>query len=344
MSKLRCVHLNDDFSMGGVVKALGVFDLPDLARLAASEVKRVIPRGLAPKLEADMIVTHFPPSWSALPFLISLRARNPRARLVHIEHSYTGSWEAHCVPAKARFRLMLKLAYRLFDEVIAVSHGQAEWLRRHGLVPARKLVVINPWSGSEALSSLAFPAIDAKRTLRLGAIGRFAYAKGFDTLIEAMRRLPSERFELMLAGAGPEEEGLRHLARDLPNVSFVGKVDLVAAFYDSCDVVVVPSRWEAFGLVAAEARQAGRPVLVADVDGLTEQAARGGLATDCSEPARLARAIDALTCAPLAEMAVEARQAMANAEADRIAAWGAVFGRVLAKRSDSRKDRAGANR
>lgn len=67
------------------------------------------------------------------------------------------------------------------------------------------------------------------------------------------------------------------MAHNHPHIHFLGKIDDVPGFLSRCDAVVVPSRWEPWGNVCLEARAAARPVLVSDVDGLTEQAKNCGI-------------------------------------------------------------------
>lgn len=337
MTVLRCVHLNSDFALGGVTKALGIFAHPDLAKHVQS---RVVPITLgmapAPRLDADVVINHATPNWAALPFLFILRLRNRGSRLVHIEHSYTRAWEALNVSDKGRFRTMLKLAFANFDTIVAVSEGQADWLIEAGVVPEEKLRVINPWSGSDTLSAMPAPQFASDKPLRLGAIGRFDTHKGFDTLIRAMQLISPDLVELTIGGFGGQQAELSALAQHLPHVRFAGRITHAPDFYAQCDALVVPSRWEAFGLVAAEGRQAGRPVLVADVDGLPEQAFGNGLIADCTSPEALATAIEELAKAPLAKLSRKARLSMADAEQQRTAAWLELFAdarRSLRRRS-----------
>lgn len=328
MNRVRLVHLLDDVSFGGVTRALAIFDDPRLASQISSRTVQVDPHRLgAPGIAADMVLIHFTPRWRALPFLLALKLRNPRIRIVHVEHSYTRSWAAHHVGNPQRFAAMLRLWYGLCDDVVAVSHGQAAWLRQF-VRSVRSLRVISPWSGEQNLGDVAPRVRREGAPVRLAAFGRFAPQKGFDTLMRAMALLPSERFTLDLGGFGPDEPLLRRLADNAglaegrnPQVRFVGKVDDVAAFVAEADVVVVPSRWEAFGQVVAEAMLAGRPVLVSDVDGMPEQLPDPSWVADCATPERLARAIRAICPASLAKVGVANRDAMAGAAAARIAQW-----------------------
>lgn len=112
--------------------------------------------------------------------------------------------------------------------------------------------------------------------------GRFAGSKGLDLLAEAAPRiLARHRGPLVLAGGHGDAEGERaveRLAAALPgrcrvlgwqSAARLGRLLRQAA------LLLVPSRWEPFGLVALEAMRVGTPVLAADVGGLGEVAAPG---------------------------------------------------------------------
>ncbi|EAQ29591.1 glycosyltransferase [Erythrobacter sp. NAP1] len=274
---ISIAHLLDDFGMGGVTRALTLFDQPTLKRLAQSNVVPMKPSAkVAPKLDADLIVDHMSFSWARLPFLVSLRARNPGARIVHVEHSYTRGFEANTVTSKGRFRTMIQLCALFFDDVICVSEAQRDWMAGEVGVSPTKLRVIYPWTDRESLFVIP-PARQADaQPVQLLAYGRFAEVKNFASLISAMRYFSPGEVCLTLFGDGPQRGLLQALAADLPNVDVFGPVDDPASFLELCDAVIVPSHYEAFGLVATEARMAARALIVADVDGLPEQAQIGG--------------------------------------------------------------------
>ena len=208
---IRITHLLDDFGMGGVTRALSLFDDPRMTREAESRTVRMGrgPAG-AVRLDSDLIVIHVPPSWGRLPYLAALRLKNPHARIVQVEHSYTRAFEAEKVSSSGRFRTLLQTAARPVDEVVAVSGAQRRWLAEAG-VSSRKLHTIHPWSGRDDLYQV--PDLEPRGgPLRLLAYGRLAPEKNFAALIEAMRSFRADEVTLTLFGSGPEEERLAELA------------------------------------------------------------------------------------------------------------------------------------
>ncbi|WP_251977699.1 glycosyltransferase family 4 protein [Salinicola avicenniae] len=322
MKTLEIVHLLDDVSPGGVMQALAIFEHPAWVGRLRSRVVTVKPdQTLAPSLKADVIMTHFPPRWRALPFLVSLRLRNRHARLIHIEHSYTRAWAAHHVPRFGRFRMMLNIASRLFDRIVAVSQGQSQWLTEAVGIEPRRLQVVSPWSDVPALQAVPPSDWQGQRTLVVGAYGRFDRQKGFERLIARFLALDPAHYQLRLGGSGAEEPALRALAGEAPHIHFVGQVDDRAGFLAACDIIAVPSRWESFGLVAAEARQAARPLLVAGVDGLPEQAAEAGWEVDFDSEHGLSSCLQHLTPPRLGAMAASARLSTQCLVDDRLLRW-----------------------
>lgn len=322
MKKHRLVNLLDDFALGGVSKGLALFESDPVRTVVDSSVNPINSAAVfAPRLDADIIVTHFTPNWRRLIFLATLKWRNPQARIIHVEHSYTRSWESLSVSNRHRFRLMLKLAFGLVDQVVAVSNAQARWLAEASGKPGKDIMVIYPCSANPGIDAVIAPDFSKPRKLRIGAYGRFHQAKGFDMLIKAYKSGAFKDAELLIGGYGPEEAALHALADGTPGITFVGQISNVAAFLRGCDLIAVPSRWEAYGQVANEAREAGRPILVSDVDGLPEQVGDAGLVVDFSNPVAVAEAFEALDGERLAAMSKAAKLATINCGPNRHHQW-----------------------
>ncbi|HZU64736.1 MAG TPA: glycosyltransferase family 4 protein [Novosphingobium sp.] len=318
----RLVNLLDDFNLGGVSRALGIFESEVLRAGVRSSIVAVRPDTLlAEHYDADIIVLHFPPNWRRLAYVASLRLRNPQACLIWVEHSYTAAWARAKVRRRRRFGLLLKLAYRLATRIVSVSEGQAAWLRAGIGRAAGRVEVIHPYTENPGLALLAPPLRQPGAPLRIGAYGRFCEQKGLDNLIRAHRAGWMAGTELVIGGFGEEEALLRGLAGDAPDIHFYGKVTQVAEFLASCDCVAVPSRWEAYGMVANEAREAARPILVAPVDGLPEQVGAAGLIVDFTDRASVEAACAQLQEADLAAMGLAGRAATRGCAERRAGRW-----------------------
>jgi glycosyltransferase involved in cell wall biosynthesis len=322
MPALRIIHLLDDGNVGGVSANLRVFDNPHLRKIAQSETVRLNPKwGVAPLFTADVVILHCPISWAIIPFLISLRTKNPGLKLVHMEHHYSKEWEAACVNHKRRFRSMLRMAYALFHHVICVSHAQANWLSNDVKVARNRLHIIQPWSMAQGLTELPLPNFNTQEPLTIGCWGRFNAAKGFGRVIDAFNRANAPNLRLLIGGYGEYEEELWRKAGGNAAITFYGKVERVADYLRACDVVIVPSDYETYGIVASEAMQAGRPVITSLAGGLPEQVGYGGVSIDCQSVDSIARAFADLPYMPLAAMAVAGRRQTVDIVQHRVALW-----------------------
>jgi D-inositol-3-phosphate glycosyltransferase len=170
--------------------------------------------------------------------------------------------------------------------------------------------------------------------------GRIQPLKGPDVALAAFAlvavRLPDCR--LLVAGGPSGPQGAEEMAFLRAGAVAAGLEERVllrgplphhalAAAYRAADVVVVPSRSESFGLVAAEAQACGIPVVASAVGGLEHVVADGesGLLVSGWEPADYAAALGRVLTDP-ALAARLARGAVANAEQF---SWPATADRLL---------------
>lgn len=210
----------------------------------------------------DVVNAHF----ANLPALFVALARGLRRfRFVLTLHGDDVEGAPH---RSAFYRWLLRLAARRADVVTACSNYLLDQAR--ALVPdlqGRSW----PTPNGYALPVRSEPVTTA--TAHLVAVGRLVPVKGFDLLLQALPHLPSTT--LAIVGAGPERAHLEELAQHLQvasRVRFLGALahaEALQAMATSA-VVVIPSRQEAFGLVALEAMALGKPIVASQVGGLLE--------------------------------------------------------------------------
>ncbi|HRH34536.1 MAG TPA: N-acetyl-alpha-D-glucosaminyl L-malate synthase BshA [Catalimonadaceae bacterium] len=79
--------------------------------------------------------------------------------------------------------------------------------------------------------------------------------------------------KLLLVGDGPERQKMENLCREFDmcnDVRFLGKLDAVEELLSVCDLFVMPSEKESFGLAALEAMACEVPVISSNTGGLPE--------------------------------------------------------------------------
>ncbi|MBI4355800.1 MAG: glycosyltransferase [Candidatus Omnitrophica bacterium] len=132
----------------------------------------------------------------------------------------------------------------------------------------------------------------------IGAIGRLVPQKGFGDLLEALPSLRAEfpSLRTLIVGDGPLRQRLESQAARLgltDCVELTGWQEPIEPVLAQTDVVVLPSLWEGFGLVLAEAMQCGKPVVASRVGGIPELVIDGetGLLVPSADAAALAHAL-----------------------------------------------------
>ncbi|MCS7146078.1 MAG: glycosyltransferase family 4 protein [Nitrososphaerota archaeon] len=176
--------------------------------------------------------------------------------------------------SKASSRIIGMVAWlsglRLADRVAACS----DWLRR---------VTVHTYGFGSKVSVIHNP-IEYDRfsgdTSRAGGplviTARLHRVKGVDTALRALaeiKRSSNKAPKLIVLGDGPERGRLEKLADELgisDQVEFLGHKHHVERWVKSAGAVLVPSRYEPFGMPAAEAGAAGKPVVASATGGLSE--------------------------------------------------------------------------
>ena len=211
--------------------------------------------------------------------------------------------------------------------IVVPTRSERDSLIRHygapedkiGIVPCGvNLELFRPESRVSARRQLGFYPDDHI----LLYVGRFEPQKGLDILLEAIACLKCfDRLRLVIVGGDGEldqaHQNLRHKARDLgisEKCLFTGPMDQrkLPTYYHSADALVIPSRYESFGLVGLEALACGRPVVSTPVGVMADRLrkARAVRVTSHMTPQSLAQEIQSLLTESLLPPAVEIRESV----------------------------------
>lgn len=196
------------------------------------------------------------------------------------------------------------------------SRAEQRMLReaRHVAAVSRPLLdQIRPYLRSDAHTGVVSAAvsdelfaIERAEQDYLLFLGRFdMFQKGIDTLLAAapvlLRRYPELR--LIIAGRGKDAAKIRAAIGDrAPQITLIEGVDAArrAALLRGALVLIVPSRFEGFGMVVAEGLAAGVPVVASQLAPLVDilRPPLGGEVFPADDPAALCSVVSALLDAP----------------------------------------------
>ena len=174
--------------------------------------------------------------------------------------------------------------------------------------PGVDIAHFHPMPKSEARKNIGIP----EKTQMLLFVGRIEPLKGIDTLLHAIAILRSQIPQclstlcLSIIGGNPNEteqkneemQRLKTLREQLglaELVTFLGakSQETLHLYYSAAEVVIMPSHYESFGMVALEAMACGTPVIASEIGGLAYLIQDGvtGFHVPDRDPKELAQAI-----------------------------------------------------
>ncbi len=236
------------------------------------------------------------------------------------------------------------------DRIVVATLAEQTQLRFLYKANDRKLTIIPP--GVDTSHFYPISADEAKQFVGLKPedrvvlyVGRIEPLKGVDTLIRAMSCLTVRgmRLPVHLAIIGGEPDAspqemtvemarLQKLCDDLcmgQMVVFLGKRDQATLpyYYSAAEVVVMPSHYESFGMVALEAMACGTPVIASEVGGLAflVQDGETGYTVPDGEPDKLCERLSSL----LGDADLRERMGDSAAEYAKSYAWDKIAAQII---------------
>lgn len=237
-SKVKITHLNKPFQYNSFSKIFWYFDL-------IQKVKKINKKEKFDYLLGTVYVFNL---------LLSLITRGSQTKIIACEH------EIYEYPSKLT-QIVRNYFYSKFNKVVLLTKAEKEkfsFLKNAIIIPNSLPFVSKKKSNGTAKQIIA--------------VGRLTYQKGFDILIEIMKKVNQKApdWKLNIFGEGEDFNELQHKieTEELTNIIHLkGSTENIADKYAENSIFVLTSRWESFGLVLLEAMSSGLPVVSFDCDG-----------------------------------------------------------------------------
>ena len=212
--------------------------------------------------------------WSPMVIRASIKALLTGKRLVRMPHGCTDPEKLRYHWHKKRWIAPIeRWLFRRADRIIATCEDEVNWIKAfEPKVKKVELIELSQpkWENrSDLFSQNEILRSTCSASLKLLYVGRLHKLKGVNFLLDAIAQLPNPRsIELRLIGKD-EGEG-KSLKKQATRLNLSAKFDGIVseeaknAAYDWCDVLVLPTLSENFGLVVAEALERGKRVITTD--------------------------------------------------------------------------------
>lgn len=169
--------------------------------------------------------------------------------------------------------------YSKYDEIYSVSKLGCEKILNifpNKLKSVSTFYNIISKNKIELLAKIGESFNDDYDGLRIVTVGRLSYEKGQDIIINIVKRLKIQGYNLKwyLIGDGEERINLENnikingLEED---IILMGNQDNPYKYIKDCDIYVQPSRQEGYCMTVAEARCLSKPMIITDFNGADEQ-------------------------------------------------------------------------
>ncbi len=205
-------------------------------------------------------------------------------------------WISVRLNLRSAYEWIYNLTARWEDSIIAVAESVRETLEEHRY--PKKIYVVPNGLSPDWTQGLTAKWNPQERPLRLGYFGRLEGEKGFNVLVDALKKVRSDNWQLSVYGNGRDLVDYRRrisLAGLDRRVQFRGVIPAseVPSRMAHCHAVVLPSLQEGCPYVVLEALSLGVPIVGSIVGGVPDLVRDGhdGLLVPPGQPDALAQAI-----------------------------------------------------
>lgn len=214
-----------------------------------SEIKRVKPD-----------IVHIHSTFAGFFVRLPLFFKKKKYKVVYCSHGWAFLMELSYLKRKL-FIFIEKFLSIKTDKVVNISWNEHKESINIG-ISRSKAELVNNGIDNQVIVEPLNVNLDSTQ-INLLFVGRFDRQKGLDILIEFFNQYSYSNIKLYVIGEKVLKNSNMEITENIINLGWVDNKKL-NSYYQLFDAVIIPSRWEGFGLVAVEAMRNKKPIIVSD--------------------------------------------------------------------------------
>jgi len=216
--------------------------------------------------EVNPDIIHVHSTWAGLFVRLPYLFKKRKAKIIYQSHGWAFLMDISNYK-KNIYALVEKILSISTDKIINISNYEQNQAIEYGLNKNKMVMIYNGIEDKINKSNLKLNWDENK--INLLFVGRLDRQKGLDLFLDVYDKIKLENIHLYVIGTSILDD---NLPKSTKYVTYLGWVDNkdIDAYYQACDAVIMPSRWEGFGLVAIEAMKNSKAVIVSNRGALPE--------------------------------------------------------------------------
>lgn len=211
-------------------------------------------------------IIHVHSTWAGLFVRLPYLFRKRKVKIIYQSHGWAFLMDTSNYK-KNIYALVEKILSISTDKIINISNYEQNQAIKYGLNKNKMIMIYNGVEDKINKSNLKLNW--DKNKINLLFVGRLDRQKGLDLFLDVYNKMKLENMHLYVIGTSVLDDSLPKSTKYVTYLGWVDNKD-IDVYYQSCDAVIMPSRWEGFGLVVIEAMKNSKAVIVSNRGALPE--------------------------------------------------------------------------
>lgn len=213
-------------------------------------------------------VIHIHSTWAGVlvRILYILGLKKKGTKIIYSPHGWSFLMES-VAAKKVIYVIIERILSLVTDKIINISQYEYDKAVSFGIDKKKMLMIYNGVDDVHEIKDKSF-VVDQNK-INLLFVGRLDRQKGLDLFLKPYYEEGFLNIHLYVIGSGILADKKTESDQKTTYLGWVKNEEL-DFYYQACDAVIMPSRWEGFGLVAIEAMRNSKPLIVSNRGALPE--------------------------------------------------------------------------